>query len=519
MIVLFLNHKVKECGVYQYGNRLCDILQKTPNITYHYRELDSLEEYNTIINEFQIIDAIIYNYYDSTMYWLNDETIQKKIKNIGIYHESIMNVHFDYIIDIRNIDIGNIEDYIPRPIFEEIEHIVNNNEYSNDFINSYKDSGLPIFGSFGFSFDNKGFDKIVKMVNDQYDEAVIKLLIPKAHFDVPNRSDHPMFERCKQNVTKPGIILKICKDFFTNEQVLSFLHSNTMNIFMYDLMMSRGLSSTIDYALSVRKPIGISNSDMFRHIYSDDICLYKVSIQDCLSKSLDHCQTHMEKNSNENLINKFVEILYKNCVSRSQSYQDIFVSKIMKEKLNGCFLEIGSNHPTLQNNTYLLEDKYHWKGLMVEYDSSFKDLYITHRPNSIYEINDARCVDYKKIMDENDFPSNMDYLQIDLHVKNKSTLDTLILLNDTVFDKYKFATITFKHDIYSGDFFNTQNISRSIFKSRGYVLVFPNVSVFWEGYYKEYEDWYVHPDLVDMEYIHKVKSDVSLRDKDIAVRL
>jgi hypothetical protein len=201
--------------------------------------------------------------------------------------------------------------------------------------------------------------------------------------------------------------------------------------------------------------------------------------------------------------------------SYSQAYQDIFVIKTLKEKKNGHFLEIGSNDPITGNNTYLLESEYNWKGLMVEYDKSFESSYKTERPNSLYEINDARLVNYRQILDNNNFPSNIDYLQIDLDVDNKSTLDTLSILNSTVFEAYKFATVTFEHDIYSGNYFNTREISRQIFKDRGYVLVFPDVSVFWLGDFKPFEDWYVHPDLVDMEYIHKIKSDISLTCENI----
>jgi hypothetical protein len=129
-------------------------------------------------------------------------------------------------------------------------------------------------------------------------------------------------------------------------------------------------------------------------------------------------------------------------------------------------------------------------------------------------IKDARTIDYRKILDDH-FPVNIDYLQIDLDVNNKSTLDTLLLLNDTVFDKYKFATITFEHDIYSGNFFDTQSISRKILQDRGYILVFPNVLVFWEGEYKPFEDWYVHPDLVNMDLINKVKTENSLKSQQI----
>jgi hypothetical protein len=199
----------------------------------------------------------------------------------------------------------------------------------------------------------------------------------------------------------------------------------------------------------------------------------------------------------------------------SQALQDLFVISILKNKKNGYFLEIGANHPITGNNTYILEKEYGWKGLMIEYDSSFEQLYKDLRPNSIYRISDARLVDYRGILDTNAFPCNIDYLQIDLDVNNKSTLDTLLLLDNTCFDKYKFATITFEHDIYTGNYFNTREISREIFKKRGYELVFPDVAVFFGGRYCPFEDWYVHPDLVDMDYVNKIRSNVGLNVEEI----
>lgn len=203
----------------------------------------------------------------------------------------------------------------------------------------------------------------------------------------------------------------------------------------------------------------------------------------------------------------------------SQCAQDLFVEAVTKGKKNGKFLEIGSNHPIVHNNTYLLETKYNWSGLMVEYDNTFKPLYDIHRSNSMYILNDARTINYRDFLDNNNFPLNIDYLQVDLDVDNKSTLDTFLLLNKTVFDKYKFATITFEHDIYTGNYFDTQTISRKILTERGYVLVFPNVSVFWQGSYKQFEDWYVHPDLVDMNYINTIITSDSMNYEEIKNRL
>jgi len=201
-------------------------------------------------------------------------------------------------------------------------------------------------------------------------------------------------------------------------------------------------------------------------------------------------------------------------ISSSQASQDVFVYSLTNRKTNGYFLEIGSNHPITGNNTYVLEKRFNWKGIMVEYDTSFEELYKINRPNSVYCINDARNVNYREILDENAFPVNMDYLQIDLDVDNSSTLDVLVLLNNTVFDKYNFATITFEHDIYRGDFFNTREISRKIFSDRGYTLMFPDVCVSVDGY-KPFEDWYIHPDLVDINYVNSIKTDISMTCDDI----
>ena len=146
----------------------------------------------------------------------------------------------------------------------------------------------------------------------------------------------------------------------------------------------------------------------------------------------------------------------------------------------------------------------------------FSKLYEENRKNSKYVIQDARTVNYYNLFKKYNFPNNMDYLQIDLDVDNKSTLDTLIVLDKTIFDEYKFATVTFEHDIYRGNFFNTRDISRKIFRDRGYILLFPDISTSYMGNTNlPYEDWYVHPDLVDKNFIDNFKTEEAIMDKNI----
>ena len=180
-------------------------------------------------------------------------------------------------------------------------------------------------------------------------------------------------------------------------------------------------------------------------------------------------------------------------LSYSETAQDLFVLKILNNKKNGTFLEIGSNDPIIKNNTYILENQYGWSGVMVDNCEKWVPSYKEHRPNSEYIIQDAVTIDYGKALEK--YPRDIDYLQIDLEVTNMSTLNTLLKLNESVFKTHRFAVITFEHDFYRGNFFRTRDLSRIILKDLGYFLLFPDVDAF--------EDWWVHPELVSPNILKK----------------
>ena len=184
-----------------------------------------------------------------------------------------------------------------------------------------------------------------------------------------------------------------------------------------------------------------------------------------------------------------------------QAAQDYFVRKATGEKRNGTFVEIGSNHPVKINNSIRLETDLGWRGIMVEYDPDYLPLYQDYRPTAHHIIADATTVDFAKEFTTAAMPKDIDYLQIDLEVSNKSTIQTLINLDEQVMDTHRFAVVTFEHDIYGGDYFNTRQHSRDIFAKRGYLRVFSDIS----NDDCPYEDWYVQPDLVDMDLITAIQ--------------
>lgn len=76
-------------------------------------------------------------------------------------------------------------------------------------------------------------------------------------------------------------------------------------------MYGRGISSVIDYAISVNKPFIISDSYMFRNVYSDDICAYKTDINTGIENSHKLLPIFLNKYCNKKLIDK-VDYIIKN---------------------------------------------------------------------------------------------------------------------------------------------------------------------------------------------------------------
>lgn len=189
--------------------------------------------------------------------------------------------------------------------------------------------------------------------------------------------------------------------------------------------------------------------------------------------------------------------------------QDQFVVAMTRCKKNGYYIEIGANDPMVHSNTLCLERSLGWRGLMVEYYSGWLPIYQENRPLAIPIIGDSTTIDYHKYLVDNAFPKNIDYLQIDVDVDNRSTLTTLEIFDKTVMDEYTFATVTFEHDVYRGDFFDTRQESRKIFEKHGYVRLFGDVCIYLDylGQLCPYEDWYCHPSLVDPELIAKIRGD------------
>lgn len=187
----------------------------------------------------------------------------------------------------------------------------------------------------------------------------------------------------------------------------------------------------------------------------------------------------------------------------SQSFQDLFVLSLLDGKKFGTYVEIGGDHPTHINNSYLLEEKYDWRGVSFELSSPKVEYYNSIRKNTCI-CADATKVNYKEIFSSYNFSNTIDYLQIDIEPHWQS----LLALKQIPLDQYRFSVITFETDLYTGGE-ETAEETYKILTDFGYELIVKNVS--YQGL--PYEDWYVDPNLVNRELINIFK-DISDSPKE-----
>lgn len=179
--------------------------------------------------------------------------------------------------------------------------------------------------------------------------------------------------------------------------------------------------------------------------------------------------------------------------NHSQTYQDLFVLSMLKGKKKGTYLEIGAADPFFGSNTALLETQFEWEGVSIEILEREVKKFAESRKNPII-LHDATTIDYSKLLAQHSYPKDIDYLQVDCEPPSI----TYEILTKIPFDDYRFAVITFEHDYYADLTKLYREKSREFLKEKGYVLVGSNIS---PNDNCPYEDWWVHPELVDSDVI------------------
>lgn len=172
--------------------------------------------------------------------------------------------------------------------------------------------------------------------------------------------------------------------------------------------------------------------------------------------------------------------------SHSDMGQESFVLSTLKEKKNGYYVELGSGDPVSGNNTYLLETQYNWTGLAIDINKRLADKYNSMRSNHCVA-GDALLFDYEEYFKTNNFPKELDYLQIDIDGHDEGLC--LMALIALPMLKYRFKVITIEHDVILDPArIPMRDAQRQILSNLGYTL-----SMSGDG-----EDWWIDTNLVGL---------------------
>lgn len=178
---------------------------------------------------------------------------------------------------------------------------------------------------------------------------------------------------------------------------------------------------------------------------------------------------------------------------KGNSGQEQFVLDLLKYKTNGYYVELGAFHSRQGSNTFYLENDYGWNGVSFEIDPERHSEFISNRKNPCI-LGDATHFNYISYFEENNFPKQIDYLQVDIDAgytpEGNAVGNPYLTLHGLIsvpLNKYRYSVITFEHDAqieYNNK--GMREAQREILSSLGYKLVVRD----W------HEDWWVDPNAI-----------------------
>jgi len=204
------------------------------------------------------------------------------------------------VVDSTHVDTSDAL-AVPRPLLDPIE--------------STRVLERTVISSFGFGLPGKGFSRLVYRVNEEFDEALVRLHITTSAFcDASGQRAAEVVERCYGVSRKPGVELEVTMSLMSEPELMVWLAESSLCAFLYEDLAPgqwRGLSSVTDYALSVGVPIAVTRTPMFRHITDAEpsVCVEDRSLRKIMMSGTAPLDPYRERWSHANLIRRYEQVL------------------------------------------------------------------------------------------------------------------------------------------------------------------------------------------------------------------
>lgn len=324
----------KACGIGLIGKLVGESLVKSKKYDFEVFYTDSEKELLKKIRETNP-KAIIYNYHCSTMPWIESQKLRNKFSSIihimlhhDIHQEIIdsykphKNFGFKYLVTADPTLMGNDHVFLINRLIPP---------YKPD---PYRERGIPVIGFQGFGARHKGIHKIAERVQEEFDEAIIRLHIPFSFYGDPDgKQAFKRVQEVRDIIKKPGIKIESSHRLLSTERIVEFLSENTINCYFYDYFPREvGLASSPDYALAARRPIAVTKSQQLRNFIglNPSICIEDHSLKEIISFGTKPLENLHQCYAEESVVRDYERMLDKLFLQPQRPRWKIFINSMLK---------------------------------------------------------------------------------------------------------------------------------------------------------------------------------------------
>lgn len=298
MKVIFVNSRQERCGVHQYGLRLFKILQKSQKLECRY----VVSPDSHFSGELDWAEVVIYNQHPGIHNAVSKAPFGLNCREIGIFHEAGAGERFKELI-FSDPTRASVDGFYaigrPLPDWKVIPHV------------SRKNCDEIVVGVNGLC--GAWCTTMIAHVASQLPECRVRMALPPSdHVDPSGVHSQMLADSCGDILGNPRK-LEITYDFMDEPSLLAWMSENDINCYIRPSLPSHGISSILDLALAVRRPIAINRHPMFRHLHDckPSICVEDTSMRDIVGNGLSPLIPHYERNSNERVLSELESILLK----------------------------------------------------------------------------------------------------------------------------------------------------------------------------------------------------------------
>jgi hypothetical protein len=273
--VLFVTQTLGDkaaCGIGLIGNLIGNTLITHQEYEFQVLYTDGWSDVMAAYNSWQP-SAIIYNYAPGTTPWMDQpyprsEITVPQVRTMHDMYQALADNYsphnhygWQYILADDPSVVGNDHIFITNRLLPPTTTHV------------YEDGDKPIIGFQGFGPPHKGIARLAHKVQEEFDEAILRLHIPFGYYEdlvhgYAGSNANARVQEVKSIITKPGIELQFSHELMETDEVVDWLAHNTINCYFYDYLDGAGIASSPDYALAARRPIAMTKSHQFRNFWN-----------------------------------------------------------------------------------------------------------------------------------------------------------------------------------------------------------------------------------------------------------